>query len=931
MLLVEREHVVKQLNDLVLELANRKKIFTVISGSTAMGKSTVLRALNEQALSSGITVLSATSPPGENSSPYATLGKLLSTESGFTLPMPTAGVDTESEWIQVARQAHRVVAELARHGAVLITVDDVENTDVQSLRCLQYLHLTHDSASGPLGMAFTWEPRPGYTPPPILQELVYRPDVHHIRLNPLTRQGVAQLISECSGRSEPEEVTDSYYTLSGGNPLLIKAMLREEPVRDLSSRQEAPSPREETALDKHATAMSAFQQAILVCAHRMGPLATRVAGTIALLDGGADLHLLSLLNNINTGMAKQVVRAMTEAGLLKGIQFRHRAAQSALLREIPQHEQADLQYRAARLLHDQGAPSQSVAQLLLRTGPLQGQEWLISVLEDAARRALDENKAGLALQYLKLASECCSDENRRFSLKVRTANTQWLLLDSVSATACLRSLKAPVLAGKMHADEGLQVAEGMLWHLQLDDAVEVIDHVMSSAGDAMTECETRMRTLRSDVATCYPGVLPRIKADVSMDPSAKSVDPAICSSAVRAAQTLSAVLTRTANEHTMAQAEQVLQDESLAHGSLQAIAPALLSLIYADLLDSAAVWCDLYTTEAEAFDIPLSQELFGTFSSLVALRRGYLDVAADEAERALSRRADSWSLYTALTVATLAEAHTGIGQHHAAAEHFARPVPPEVFQTVPGLHYMFARGQHHLASDRPHAALADFSACGGRMTKWDIDSPSLAQWRIGAAEAWLRLGERQRAAKLVDEQLARTADGFPRARGAALRCLASIQTVKERPATLYKALQSFQVSGDRYGSARTLADLSEACQTLGDKAKARTAARRARRIAESCSARELTQALMPTSLATAKPQSANGSPEEHDSFAKLSDSERRVAILAAQGYTNRDVAAKLFVTVSTVEQHLTRVYSKLSIRNREELPTQFRIDSPTAS
>ena len=55
-------------------------------------------------------------------------------------------------------------------------------------------------------------------------------------------------------------------------------------------------------------------------------------------------------------------------------------------------------------------------------------------------------------------------------------------------------------------------------------------------------------------------------------------------------------------------------------------------------------------------------------------------------------------------------------------------------------------------------------------------------------------------------------------------------------------------------------------------------------------------------------------------LAALSDAERRVASLAAAGCTNREIAARLFVTVSTVEQHLTRTYRKLGITRRADLP-----------
>ncbi|MGP3691666.1 AAA family ATPase [Streptomyces sp. IBSNAI002] len=56
-----------------------------------------------------------------------------------------------------------------------------------------------------------------------------------------------------------------------------------------------------------------------------------------------------------------------------------------------------------------------------------------------------------------------------------------------------------------------------------------------------------------------------------------------------------------------------------------------------------------------------------------------------------------------------------------------------------------------------------------------------------------------------------------------------------------------------------------------------------------------------------------------DPAARLSRAERRVAVLAAQGCTNQVIAARLFVTASTVEQHLTKVYRKLQVRSRTDL------------
>ena len=52
---------------------------------------------------------------------------------------------------------------------------------------------------------------------------------------------------------------------------------------------------------------------------------------------------------------------------------------------------------------------------------------------------------------------------------------------------------------------------------------------------------------------------------------------------------------------------------------------------------------------------------------------------------------------------------------------------------------------------------------------------------------------------------------------------------------------------------------------------------------------------------------------------ELTETERRVAELAARGRSNKEIAAELFMGVSTVEAHLSRVYRKLGIRSRAGL------------
>jgi DNA-binding CsgD family transcriptional regulator len=53
----------------------------------------------------------------------------------------------------------------------------------------------------------------------------------------------------------------------------------------------------------------------------------------------------------------------------------------------------------------------------------------------------------------------------------------------------------------------------------------------------------------------------------------------------------------------------------------------------------------------------------------------------------------------------------------------------------------------------------------------------------------------------------------------------------------------------------------------------------------------------------------------------LTASERRIAELASQNLTNREIAQSLFITARTVEGHLTSVFRKLRLDSRSELPT----------
>jgi sigma-54 dependent transcriptional regulator, acetoin dehydrogenase operon transcriptional activator AcoR len=75
--------------------------------------------------------------------------------------------------------------------------------------------------------------------------------------------------------------------------------------------------------------------------------------------------------------------------------------------------------------------------------------------------------------------------------------------------------------------------------------------------------------------------------------------------------------------------------------------------------------------------------------------------------------------------------------------------------------------------------------------------------------------------------------------------------------------------------------------------------------------------LRPGAAARAKVLPAAGRPLS--GWGSLTETERSVALLVAEGYTNRETAAKLFVSWHTVDSHLRHIYAKLGITSRVQL------------
>jgi DNA-binding CsgD family transcriptional regulator len=274
-------------------------------------------------------------------------------------------------------------------------------------------------------------------------------------------------------------------------------------------------------------------------------------------------------------------------------------------------------------------------------------------------------------------------------------------------------------------------------------------------------------------------------------------------------------------------------------------------------------------------------------------------------------------LAVALTVAT------ALGNHREAAALLRTPLPASMSDTQFGRFVLHARGHHMLAVGCPLAALECFQRCGDLRVGPEADLPALVPWRASAAQAKLVVGDGAAARELLEAQLA-LLEGDPRARGGTLRLLAATVPPADRIRLLHESIELLRESGDTLTLARALLDLSTTYGLTNDLGQAWQVAQRALQLAAQGRFHQFHPKRAEQAVEPATEEAAPGE------SGALSDAERRVVELARRGCTNREISARLHITVSTVEQHLTHAYRKLGVTRRSQLRTVLRAEA-TAS
>jgi len=915
MKLIERDTHLHALRSLLERSAEgRRGALALLDGPVACGRTQLLATVCEDASAAGIRVLRAVSSAAEETLPYGVLGQLL-----LGVPLPADVADrvrmltgdhgtggpglgappdppADRATAQTLQLLSRALVDLADRQPLLIGIDDVHHADDESLRCL--LTLARRIVAARVVMVLTIDERPRSNTA-FRTELLRLPHLRRLHLGPLSRAGVSKLVSSQLG-PDTGHLANDFYTASGGNPGLLRALIEDHQVAGRVQRH-------------------GYGDAVVGQLRRWGEATQEIATALAILGPDATPTILADLTGQPQDAVDQALEATTAAGLLNGGTLRHPVASHAVIADLTVTQCREWHRRAARSLRRLGAGADVVARHLVAAGH-HAESWALHVLRDAADRAEARGDDRVAASCLRLALDACSTEPERAAVRIRLLQAEWRG-DTQFVAWNLGLVVDGALAGHLDVGNSAALVRQLLWLGRLDDAAQVLRQLEIGNGIGPADDPTVEQTYRW-LSWCYPTLAGRRQAarPTAVSTALSENDPWLAHSAF-----LADAMTRSHTRDVAERAVQVLGDLRILNGrspwSEEAGTMALSVLLAEGRVGDTRRWCDELALALSPGSAARSRALVTSFKAEASLLLGDLAEAAEQAREALDLLSTvSWGVAVSLPLSTLLLASVRLGRFDEAEQCVTRSVPEAMFKSRWGLAYLHARGHYYLATEHHRAALAEFLACGDLLRGWGADVPGGVPWRVGAAEAWLRLGNHSQVKRLLYEQLGRPDSGDGRSRALALHVLALASRAGRSVPLLSEALELFETVGDRYEQARVLTALSLAHHELDDRRRARMLYRRARHIAARCQAEPLRRLLLsvPENL-----RDGAAEPRPSQSTNVLTESEFRVAVLAVRGYTNREIAHRLFVTASTVEQHLTRVYRKLGVLGRKELPADL--------
>jgi len=886
----------------------------VLEGEAGMGKTTLFDACLTEARDVDVRVLVARPAESESELSFAGLGDLLGGTLDVLETLPSAQqralsralvledeADAPADPRAVGVALQTALRALAESRPTLVAVDDVQWLDAASAGALSFACRRFGEECVGVLLALR-SGLPSSVVDDLERSLVDR--VATIEVGPLDVTALHRLVQDRLGAVLPRPLLAEVCQASGGNPFYALEIVRTLQRRGASVEAGQPLPVPDSLHD--------------LLDERLGALPTDCRDF--LLAAAAHAHPTIAITEAATHVdAEAGLSPALEAGIVEldgpRIRFTHPLLAACAYEAADRKRRSVIHVRLSEILED---PEARAWQLAAATD--ERDETVAAALEEAAHRARARGAPRPAALLLDRAHELTPTTNTDDAVRraIDAAYLHYEAGDSVRAEERLRAVVARLGPGSERARALVRLARVRMYEALGDGA----DLFRSAIDEAGAEPETSAAA-HEGFATCLWQLYERL--ETAVEHAKKAVDLALeVGDEALAGEAL----------NTCAMAELLLGLDSAS--TTMARASALQPASERRRVLSQPRWFPefrLWTGAFEAAESELHEMLhraaeIGDESSppylIACLGRvdcelGLLESALErtiEAQEAAKQAGQKAILAFSLALESLVHARTGESRPAHATADRSLALVRETGDRQSELTASWALGQLELAQGHAEAARERLSVIYGLVRSESIGEPGAVPFVVDYVEALTDLGRSDEAGAVLDwfegnaQRLGRDA--------ALANCGRCRGLLAGQAGDVDGAIAAFKEALELHARVRLPLDHGRTLLALG------AAQRRAKRRREARETLERALAVFEEIGAALWAERAHAELKRISGRAAtpgaLTPAEERVAALVVEGKTNREVAAALFLSDRTVEGHLARIFGKLGIRHRTELP-----------
>jgi DNA-binding SARP family transcriptional activator/DNA-binding CsgD family transcriptional regulator len=925
--IVERDNEIGLIGMLLGDAIAGEGRVALIEGPAGIGKTRLLAEARAQAPGLGMAVLSARGSELEREFPFGVARQLFESSladparrdrlfSGAAAPAravfeaPSRPGESEGPGDTSFAALHGLfwlAVNLTADGPLLLAIDDLHWVDPPSLRFVAYL--TRRLEGLPIAIATTLRTGEPPSDPALIAEVIQDPATAPVRPRPLTEAAVADLVRERLGEHADNAFCGACHRATVGNPLLLRQLL---------SALEADRV-EPDAAHAHVVrdiGQGAVSRSVLVRLARLGPETTAVARAVAVLGEHADLPAIGSLAGIDEQAVAAASAALARTEILRPerpLGFVHPLVRDAVYHDLPLGERELQHTQAAHILTDLGAPPEQVAAHLLAV-PRRGERWVSDLLQAAARDAMRKAAPESAVAYLRRALEEPPPDDEVARIRFELGLGEMLTRGPAAIEhleAAYEAIEDPIARLPVAAILG----RALLFTGRPDEGIEI---GRAAAAALPPEAEELRRQMKAfEVVSIWFGVgSPAGLAELEPYREPVAPDAPVSAKMLAAIGAMSWIYAGGPADRCAEVALSALEGGELIATDNGLLAfGATSTLVLADRPEA------IEASDAQTADAYRRGSLFSM--SGIHLWRGFLHLwrgelpEAEELLRTAFESHERWGygnnahIYTAGFFCSTMIARGDLEAARAGLT--SRDIDTEPISDG-ARYWLEARAELLLAEGRYEEAIEAADEVARRFPHWSF--PPVSRWRSHKALALHHLGRGDEARALAEEELALArACGAPSGLGRALRVLGTVRG-GDGLDHLREAVAVLDGTPSRLELARALAALGAALRSSDD-------LMRALELAEICGAGSVAS----FARGELEQSGVEASVEAPSGIDALTDTQRRLAALAAEGRSEREIAQAMFVTPNAVDFQLGDVYRKLGVSSREELASALTVES----